>query len=185
MRVIGVTGFIGSGKGEVAQVLVSKYGFTKEKFALPLKFMLRNLFILGGASDDQVYEMLEGSLKEEPTPILCGVSPRRAMQTLGTEWGRLLIHPNIWAMLLLHRVRQLRADADVVIDDVRFPNEVSIIREELGGVIWRVIRTGIYSQPHVSESEQLLLDYDTPILNNGSLQDLEHTVSHTLTLIRR
>ena len=89
-RVIGLCGEIGSGKSVIAQILSEDHGFVRLKMTDPLNAMLRAL----GLND---YD-LEGDGKEKPCAVLVGATPRHAQQTLGTEWGRNLIAPNIWTM---------------------------------------------------------------------------------------
>jgi hypothetical protein len=79
-RLIALTGYAGSGKSTLADILACEHGFTVVKFAGPLKAMLRAL----GLDEREI----EGDLKEQPCQLLAGHTPRRAMQTLGTEWGR-------------------------------------------------------------------------------------------------
>ena len=58
------------------------------------------------------------------------------MQTLGTEWGRNMIGPDVWVRLTMHRVDDLLASGvNVIIDDVRFDNEAEAIRERDGQIV--------------------------------------------------
>ena len=50
--------------------------------------MLRKLLACPGADAGMIRRMIDGDLKEAPTPLFEGRTPRHAMQTLGTEWGR-------------------------------------------------------------------------------------------------
>jgi hypothetical protein len=162
---IGVSGLAGSGKSEVSAVLTSEFGFGRVKFADPLKNMIRTLLRGAGHIDEDVERMVEGDLKEVEIPEL-GVSPRLLMVTLGTEWGRDAVRPDLW-------IRLWKAAAEmherVVVDDVRFPNEVDAIRE-LGGVIWRVERPGLVAASHVSE--QLSVEPDDVLFNTLDLDFL-------------
>ena len=89
--------------------------------------------------------------KETIIPEL-GVSARHMMQTLGTEWGRACIHPDFWVMIARAKTQRTMNDGgSVVIDDVLFPNEATMIRD-LGGELWRIERPGIaYNGGHESE----------------------------------
>lgn len=132
--IIGLTGYAGSGKSTVAKHLVAAHGFTLVKFAGPLKAMLRAL----GLGDRE----LEGDLKEKPHPLLGGCPPRYAMQTLGTEWGRTLIHTDLWVNAAMEMVADvLDHGGRVVMDDCRMPNEAQAIIDR-GGFIARVTRPG-------------------------------------------
>jgi hypothetical protein len=95
----------------------------------PLKDMLRAIGL------DEVYL---GSLKELPCPLLCGATPRHAMQALGSEWGRNLIHPDLWVTLWREKAYQSKAPL-IVADDVRFANEAATVLA-LGGTLLRVRR---------------------------------------------
>lgn len=142
-RLIALTGLAGAGKSTVAKHLVAAHGYRVEKFAGPLKDMLRGL----GLTERHI----EGDLKEVPCGLLGGKTPRYAMQTLGTEWGRGLISPSLWADAWSSRA----AAGRVVCDDCRFPNEADAVRR-LGGVIIRVVRPGLASTGgHASEAGQV------------------------------
>lgn len=157
MAIIGIIGPRQSGKSTLTRHLVEYYGFTRTAFADPIKKALMAAF---GLSRDQVY----GDLKEEPTDKLCGRTPRHAMMTLGTEWGRELIDPNIW----LSAWKNTRPKGNIVIEDVRFPNEHKLIKE-LGGIIIRVRRPGYeYDPSHESEAHGEL-EYDHEFINDNDL----------------
>lgn len=158
-RLIGFAGPIGAGKTTAAEHLVRAHGFVRIRFAGPLKDMMRAL----GLGEAEV----DGDRKEVPCPLLCGRTPRWAMQTIGTEWGRELIHPDLWTTIWAARVAA--ATAPVVADDVRFPNEVAGIHR-LGGIVIRVTRPGVAAAGHASEAQAL--EVDGEIENGGGLDDL-------------
>lgn len=161
--VLGLTGPIGSGKTTCANFLVQN-DWTRLPFAGPLKDMLR---AIGLTEED-----LNGSTKEIPNTILCGKTPRYAMQTLGTKW-RELIGRDLWVNIWKSRAMQHRR---VVVDDVRFPHEVTAIRE-LGGKVIRIER-GLTDQDnpseHVSEQNFDFLDVDRTVYNYGRLDELQY-----------
>lgn len=138
-RIIALTGLAGSGKSTAADYLIAVHGFTRVRFAGPLKAMMRAL----GLSDRHI----EGDMKEVPHEMLCGKTPRQAMQTLGTEWGRKLIGDDFW-------INTWHQDAGrhsrVVVDDCRFPNEAAAVRK-LGGEVWRIEGRGGIAGNHASE----------------------------------
>lgn len=162
---IGLTGFRGSGKTTVAQMLQGR-GFVRMRFASPLKAMLLSL----GLTQDEI----DGSLKEAPCDLLNGKTPRWAMQSLGTEWGRDLISANLWVNVMRRNLERTPA-AHVVIDDVRFSNEVDLIHD-LGGKVWRISRIGIATDVHASESGIAALSVDHELANNGPLDTLHDAV---------
>ena len=106
------------------------------------------------------------------------MSPRLIMQTLGTEWGRQIIHPNIW---VLSTFRQFNENSNWIITDVRFPNEANAIKDR-GGVLIRVNRPTIKSDDyHLSETA--LDDYEDfdYIITNESLEDLQQNIEDICT----
>lgn len=160
-KLLGIAGKAGSGKTTAADHLVS-LGWTRVKLAGPLKDMLRAI----GLTDQH----LEGDLKEVPCDLLCGQTPRHAMLTLGTEWGRDMIGGDFWTGIAAGRIRAaLAAGQNVVVDDVRFDNEAGVIRD-LGGTVLKIERGVGVAVDHVSESG---VDADTTYQNEGSLEELQ------------
>jgi len=172
IKLIGFTGKAGSGKTTAAKFLVEGRNFRVIKFAEPIKAMLRAIGL--------EWRELEGDLKEAPCPILGGKTPRFAMQTLGTEWGRQTIYQDIWVEAWAALVKKaLDSGESIVCDDVRFPNEVATIKS-LGGKIIDIVnpraQDNVYA--HVSETE--ILDYDVRILNNGWTIELNEKIMEHL-----
>jgi hypothetical protein len=169
-HLIGLCGLAGSGKSTAAQYLVSRHHFRRLSYAAPIKRMLRVFLDEAGVGLFTSKEMTDGNLKETPCEALAGHSPRWAMQTLGTEWGRDLIAQDIWRKILLGKVRKcLEAGISVVVDDVRFENEVQGLKAE-GFTIVGVKRPGTAIGDHSSESQ--LLSFDRILLNDGSMEKL-------------
>jgi hypothetical protein len=165
---IGLTGAAGCGKSTAAQHLIGVYGFLRVKLAEPLKDMLRAV----GLTDDEI----EGHLKEKPCAILCGNTPRHAMITLGTEWGRECIGSNFWTGLWTRKVeRYLDEGHDIVVDDCRFQNEVEAI-EALGGHVIKVIRpcNDLPAINHVSEAG---VEAHMSLFNDGPVEILHHRLA--------
>lgn len=162
-----------SGKTEVAKVLCEQCGFKLVKFADPVKAMIREFLRLAGATEALIERMLEGDLKEQAIPGL-GRSTRHLLQTLGTDWGRNQVSQNVWAALTTKRIQDyLAVGQSVVVDDMRFPNELEAILG-LGGVPVRVYRPGA---PAYKEhpSEGLLDNCLMPtLLNDRTLGELRY-----------
>jgi len=176
-KLIGLIGCAGAGKSTAASIIENEYGFSKVPFAGGIKTMLRAMLSVAGIDHGIINEMLNGSLKEIPCDVLSGMSPRYCMQTLGTEWGRECISENFWVNLTMHAVDNLLSVSQpVVIDDVRFPNEVKAIKGS-GGTIYRVMRDqdAIPEAGHKSEGQ--ILEFDACILNNGTLLDLKNQIA--------
>ena len=103
-----------------------------------------------------------------------GASARHLMQTLGTEWGRDCVHPDVWVTACKTELARSTAKL-VVFDDVRFENEAALIRE-LGGFIIHIER-GTWSPIDSHSSELGLVDMpeDSMIFNDESVSEfLEH-----------
>ena len=81
---VGLCGLPSNGKGTVASRLAAKHGFRHTKFAGPLKDMLRVMIRHAGMDEEFIERLIEGDLKETPQPLMGNITPRWAMQTLGT-----------------------------------------------------------------------------------------------------
>ena len=156
-----------SGKSTVAEFLKQK-GYTVVPFAETLKEMLVPMLeALGYDKAGACY------LTHEAKEIIvgdAGVSVRHMLQTLGTEYGRTCIHPDIWVRCWKGRAQRFDA---VVADDVRFPNEAKMIKL-LGGEMWRVDRPdAVRTFDHASEgSLDTYHEFDRHITNEGTIDDL-------------
>lgn len=167
---IGITGRARSGKDTVANFIVAAIGGYRYSFADPIRAML---VPLGVDMSDPYWQ----ARKEEPIPAL-GVSPRRMMQTLGTEWGRQLINPDLW--LIMAHQRLLGNGPGMVVSDVRFENEAAWIRKH-GGRIIHVIRPDTKAvEAHASEDGIEMQDADARLFNSGTLEELQLSVRELL-----
>lgn len=162
--IIGLVGLAGSGKSEVARVLIEEAQFERVKFADPLKNMLRTMLRDIGHTAEDVERYVEGDLKESVVDGV-GVTARRLMVTLGTEWGRDCIAQDLWIRLWSARAEM---SDHVVADDVRFDNEVEAIRSR-GGEIWQIVRPGVEKAADAHVSECLKVEPDRTIINDGTL----------------
>lgn len=160
--IIGIAGAKRSGKTTLAELLARRYGLAHISFAAPIRAFVADL--LGGT-----LEQLEEH-KESPVAWLDGVTPRHMMQTLGTEWGRDIVHSELWVRAAMRRAEIM---GRVVISDVRFPNEAEAIRER-GGIILRVHRGASAASGDAHRSEMPLPDHlvHAELRNDGSVVDL-------------
>jgi hypothetical protein len=164
-HIIALSGAAGSGKSTAAAHLVDK-GYTLVKFAGPLKDMMRAI----GLSEEHI----EGILKEQPCALLQGQTPRHAMQTIGTQWGRDIIGPHFWIGLWEARALEvLDSGGRVVTDDCRFENEADAVRK-LGGSVVRLLGRGGIAGAHASE--QMGWAPDAVLLNTGDQNELRDAV---------
>lgn len=206
-KIIGISGFINSGKNTVASQLIDIYGFRKDSFAASLKDASATIF-------DWDRQMLEGDTNESRAwreevdswwANKLGIdnfSPRLALQLIGTDSLRNHFNEGLWFLTLENRIRK-NPNRDVVISDVRFPNEIKFIQSQ-GGIMIRVNRgptpvwyeTAImanngnsiaktvmektYSFAHFSEWAWCGATFDYEIDNNGSLEDLNEQIKQIL-----
>lgn len=143
---IGLTGRKQSGKSTVAQILREKQKFIEYSFAAPVRLFIA--FMLAPREADGL-AWLEAN-KETPIDWLDGMTPRHMLQTLGTEWGRDMIHSELWLRKCMRDIVDSTAP-NIVVSDVRFDNEAKAIRES-GGIILRIDRFGCGGDAHVSEA---------------------------------
>ena len=173
-RIIALAGVAGCGKDTVASFLPGP----KVRFADPIKQFCAQVF---GWSEEQLYG--PSALREVPDPKWDGLTPRKALQTLGTEWGRAM-HPDIWAragVAMAVEVAEGRGFGDspppcVAIPDTRFKNEATAV-QAAGGEVWLIVRPGVGGGTHASELEvqsgAFAALVDRVIVNDGTLIDLQ------------
>lgn len=174
---IGLTGYAGSGKDTVREILESHHDLDGLAFADSIREMLAALFDSCGVKTEW---MTDRELKEKEIPGL-GASYRQLAQELGTAWGR-NIHPDFWLKIAASKIAMYRdhGSLGVVISDCRFPNEAAWVKAQ-GGVIWRIIRPGVEPvRAHASEDLIASLPYDYVIDNSGSIDRLQHAVAMAL-----
>lgn len=175
MILLGIAGEKSSGKDTLSNIIVDKFGWISLKFADPLKNMLRTLFRTAGIPEDIIERMIEGDLKEVPHDVLCGKTPRYAMQILGTEF-RDHLSPVLWTNIIENKIKQLDIEGEigVVISDVRFPHEVDFIHKNNGYVVRvkRPSRNNNEFSNHISEQLINTLDVDETILNDTTIDEL-------------
>lgn len=137
--IIGLVGFIGSGKGTVGELLKMQ-GYKQASFAGVLKDTASIMFgwdrelLEGDTVESRVFRETKDEFWSEKFGY--DFSPRLALQLLGTEAGRDVFHKDLWIYALEKRINNKR---HVVITDTRFPNEIEWIRSK-GGVIVQVKR---------------------------------------------
>jgi hypothetical protein len=201
MKIIGVCGLIGGGKGTVADILVGNHNFEKVSFADSLKDVVATVF-------GWPRHLLEGDTKEsrdwretvdEWWSARLGIeniTPRWALQYWGTEVCRQGFHTDIWIASLEKKLSGAKNSNaqynNVVIPDTRFPNEINMIRK-LGGEVWGVRRgedpdwmiklVQYGEQPndiHPSEWSWVKENLDQLINNDGTIAELEEKVKSLL-----
>lgn len=175
-RIIGLySSYPQAGKSTIARYL--RYDdYQVVSFAAPLRLMIVSLLLSLGYDRSQAHQLVRHD-KHTLIPAL-GVTVRHLLRTLGTEWGRDHVHPEIWLSAWRSTVDPLLlAGHNIICDDVRFPNEAALLRAYPQAVLWRINREAAAS-PSEHRSDGGLDDYafDAVINNNGTVLDLHDQI---------
>jgi len=200
-QIIGICGFIGSGKDTAADYLVNFHEFRRDSFAATLKDAVAAVF-----GWDR--ELLEGRTKQarewrEQVDTwwaerlkMPELTPRLVLQLWGTEVCRRSFHDDIWIASLESRLRN--SQDSIVISDCRFPNEIKAIKQAGGKVIW--VQRGELPSWHImagkanngdafaaeklkslgvhaSETAWVGTDFDYIVDNNGTVDELYNRIA--------
>lgn len=158
--ILGLVGFIGSGKNTVGNYLVSDHGFSSTSFAGTLKDSVSSMFswprhLLEGDTEES------REWREKPDPWWTKkfgrpVTPRWVLQYIGTDVMRIHFNPNIWIWSVEKKL--VNSTDNIVITDVRFGNEIKMIRDIGGKIVW-VRKSELpewYDMAHAANSDTFL-----------------------------
>lgn len=172
-----LTGQKGNGKGETAKIIRKNIENTAIfHLSKPIKLMLATLLNM---------TITDLEKKKNDTIMFCGltISIRKALQSLGTEWGRDQIDKKIWVKYLCKSISNSHI-LNAVVEDVRFNNEVKEIKKEFEGkkkvVVIKIDMGKENKDKHISENEKI--NYDYLIRNVGDLNLLEKNI---ITIINK
>ena len=178
--ILGLAGRAGSGKTTIAkEIKRQKSRYCIISFASPIKSMVKALLNEMGTVNTK--ELL-GTQKGKSTKIelLGWRTIRYLLQTIGTEWGREMVHGDMWIDIAIAKAAAFRdAGYSVVIDDVRFDNEAASI-EKVGGHIVCIERPKgdrVCSDEHASESSFTAKTRYKYFMNDGELESVRGKVS--------
>lgn len=183
--ILALAGKAGAGKSTVAKYLIENYGAELVKFASPLKEMMTSFYKAAGLTPEEIDRRIEGDLKEVPCPLLGGRTPRYAMQTLGTQWGRDTMSKDLWVDAAKAKISGMNASL-IIVDDCRFPNEAEAIKS-IGGKVVEIVTDTVKREVsnHVSELSLPKRLIANTILNSGTLKDLFNRVDGFIMKGRR
>jgi ribosomal protein S16 len=183
MTLIGFCGKKRSGKDTSASILIEKYDFVKYAFADALKEACKTIFLF---SEEQV----NGDEKEIKDKRW-GISPRKVFQKFGTEIFRNSLDQffpelkefqnDFWIYrfrLWYENIKKNHPNKNVVITDVRFPNEAKVIKD-LGGFIVKINRPVFKKNKednHISEQHIKTIRSDYEIYNNNTIKRCQEKV---------
>lgn len=176
---IGIYGKARSGKDTAADYLAKRHGLMKYAFAEPIKQMLTACF------GNHFYEGDRSGICPET-----GKSYREMMQTLGTEWGCNMMHPDLWVRMAASKwqgVKDVMGSMSeegrgaykgykgMIISDVRTRSEAKWVRSA-GGVVIELYGRGtevpVGIPGHISEAGLKPWEVDMGLNNGGSLEQL-------------
>lgn len=163
MVLIGLIGNRRVGKTTMSDYLVEKYKFKTYAYADPIKEGAKVMFNL---TDEQVY----GDLKEV-VDERWGISPRIFLQKLGTDCCRKTFGDDVWIKTMKFWYENNK-DKNIVISDIRFPNEAKAIKD-MGGTLIKIVNPDVDQIYNEHESEKLVdtIQYDLMINNNNTMKD--------------
>jgi hypothetical protein len=204
--IVGIAGFIGSGKDTIADYLITFKGFKRMSYAGPLKDAVAAIF-------NWDRELLEGTThysREWRDTVdawwaerlnIPNLTPRFVLQQWGTEVGRRAFHDDIWIASIENKLRTIKDN--IVISDCRFPNELRSIKNA-GGITIRVNRgpnpewydaalqynrgnkhaKSILEEYsiHASEYSSVGLNYDYYVDNSGTVDELHRKIDSIINL---
>lgn len=185
--IIGLTGHAGAGKDTVARLLGERFRVAPIAFADMLKHEIVGAFgIDRRLLDDPLLKSVQTDqllLRNCTDPdfvayaweigLLDAVSPRTIMQ----RWGdyRRAQDADYFVIRTAERLRVVTDGSDldaVLLTDVRFQNEASLVRQ-VGGQLWRITRPdGPAPSRHASEWLLANERVDAEIVNDGSVEKL-------------
>lgn len=167
------TGKKGHGKDTAAAALGA--GWVTVKFADPLKGMIRSLLQVQAVDQTMIERLVEGDLKETPSPYFNGKTSRYMQQTCGTEWGRNMVGDDFWTNIWARRSDRFSQSKTT---DMRFENECTKAHQ-VGAFTLRIFNPRVLdnaASEHPSETAVMGLKVHADIINDSTVEALHERV---------
>ena len=189
---VGICGFIGSGKDAIGDILCEEKGYVRMSFATAVKEIGSAMFnwplhMLSGATEES--RIWREQVDDEWSEILgYQITPRMALQKIGTEAGRNVFGENIFVGKVLKTIKDKYPDKKIVITDCRFENEINTIRKYGFKIIhvkrpstmkpwFNEYKNGVdvneIDNLHPSEYKWIRSEFDFEINNDGTKEELK------------
>lgn len=192
--VIGIGGYYGAGKDEVADHLVAKHGFVKIGMSKDLHgFLIRQNPWVSVQHELREHDIEPGVYRYADLFEAVGYvemkkvkEVRRLLQDTGTKAGREFLDEDLWVNKIREEIETVISyGTPVVIPRMSYHNEQFMVRGFDGGDLWWVTRPSLTAArvvaaiddaldttKHSSENTLGPQDFNREILNDGSLEDL-------------
>ncbi len=179
--ILGLSGKKQSGKSTVANFLHDKHAFVIGDFAAPIRIMINDLLRYQGLPEDRIVHLNNDPARDtEIVPELGWRTVRWAQQSLGHDWGRVMMCDSLWINAMANA--GVFDNVVVVCQNVRYQDEAHFIRSRDGYII-EIQRPNGHDDDHPSENS--LIRPDFKVVNDTTLDNLFFKMSHILKLIKR
>lgn len=174
MKILGMVGKLQSGKTTISRYLREREVEVGEYiFIFSFASLLKEMILKSGLCSKE-------ELWNKKTDF-----SRLMMQKIGTDIIRDQIDPDFWVKKMKEKIKETKRyepNSIIIIDDVRYKNEASFIKEFKNSKLIRINRPSINSKSnHRSETEQDEIVVDFTIENIGTLDDLKK-ISKTILI---
>lgn len=156
LNLIGIHGPLNGGKDTVATYIQAKFPdrFGRYAFARPLKEACIAMF---GFTMEQMEDRV---LKEQIDPFW-NFTPRKAMQLLGTEYGRGMLRDDVWIKRAEQELKKyVTTSRGLIITDVRFENEAEWIRSYDDAVLLYIEVPGLERDARYNHASEAGITFD-------------------------
>lgn len=189
-KLVGLTGYAGSGKDTFAKSLRLRGGYERVGFADAVKEMALVLdpYVLvptpspTRGSDFELLSVVVRRLGWDEAKKIPDV--RQYLQKLGTEAVREIINKDAWVMAAQAKIWPLITEGtNVVVTDVRFQNEADLIKS-WGGKVFRIERPEVTPvNSHISDTGVDTIAVDGVVYNQGSIDDLGREATRIIAIM--